>query len=427
MPSDKEQKKSPEEEAEEKKYSFLQEKIKGKQGSRETLIKQFIRIAIYGLILGMFACLGFFALKPWMQQWFAGNAKTVMIPEDEQAAEDSEKNQEGKEDPALDAESYEEMTAGLNERVKEARKSIVSVSSVSEKADWDGEMTGILQSVTGVIAGDNGREFLIIADSSICTGASAWRVTISDGKSFDAALKKVDNNRKIAVFGIGKHVVDEDDSGLIKVAVLGNSKKVAQGDAVIALGNIFGYADGMSYGVVSASNYKATFFDGECAVIATDIPAEEQGTGMLFNMDGEVVGMISSSVWNDTGKNVVNAYGISDLKPIIELLINGKSVPYIGIYGTTVTEQLAEEHKMPSGIYVADVDPDSPAMAAGIQIGDIICEASGEEIKDIAAYQNIVIGSSVGETMEFVGKRLGSDGYVNIKVSVVTTEKEEVK
>ena len=88
---------------------------------------------------------------------------------------------------------------------------------------------------------------------------------------------------------------------------------------------------------------------------------------MLFNMDGEVVGMISSSVWNDTGKNVVNAYGISDLKPIIELLINGKSVPYIGIYGTTVTEQLAEEHKMPSGIYVADVDPDSPAMAAGIQ------------------------------------------------------------
>ena len=209
--------------------------------------------------------------------------------------------------------------------------------------------------------------------------------------------------------------------------ILNECLKVAQGDAVIALGNIFGYADGMSYGVVSASNYKATFFDGECAVIATDIPAEEQGTGMLFNMDGEVVGMISSSVWNDTGKNVVNAYGISDLKPIIELLINGKSVPYIGIYGTTVTEQLAEEHKMPSGIYVADVDPDSPAMAAGIQIGDIICEASGEEIKDIAAYQNIVIGSSVGETMEFVGKRLGSDGYVNIKFSVVTTEKEEVK
>lgn len=48
-----------------------------------------------------------------MQQWFAGNAKTVMIPEDEQAVEDSEKNQEEKKIPPLDAESYEEMTAGL--------------------------------------------------------------------------------------------------------------------------------------------------------------------------------------------------------------------------------------------------------------------------------------------------------------------------
>ncbi len=51
-----------------------------------------------------------------------------------------------------------------------------------------------------------------------------------------------------------------------------------------------------------------------------------------------------------------------------------------------------------------------------------------KEIKDYCRNtKNIVIGSSVGETMEFVGKRLGSDGYVNIKFSVVTTEKEEVK
>lgn len=60
MPSDKEQKKSPEEEAEEKKYSFLQEKIKGKQGSRETLIKQFIRIAIYWSDIGDVCLLRFF-------------------------------------------------------------------------------------------------------------------------------------------------------------------------------------------------------------------------------------------------------------------------------------------------------------------------------------------------------------------------------
>ncbi len=79
---------------------------------------------------------------------------------------------------------------------------------------------------------------------------------------------------------------------------------------------------------------------------------------------------------------------------------------------------MQKNYKMPSGIYVADVDPDSPAMVAGIQIGDIICEASGEEIKDIAAYQNIVIGSSVGENDGVCRKTARSDGYVNIKFSV---------
>ena len=72
---------------------------------------------------------------------------------------------------------------------------------------------------------------------------------------------------------------------------------------------------------------------------------------------------------------------------------------------------------------MADVDPDSPAMAAGIQTGDIICQAAGEKVTDLSAYQTIVIDSSVGETMELVGKRLGADGYVDVDFSVVTEEK----
>ena len=69
MPNDRDQNLSPEE-PEEKKYSFLQETIKPKPISRQQLAQQLVRIAIYGVILGVFACLGFFALKPWMQDIF---------------------------------------------------------------------------------------------------------------------------------------------------------------------------------------------------------------------------------------------------------------------------------------------------------------------------------------------------------------------
>ena len=87
MPDDKDQIPKPDERPEEKKYSFLQETIKPKPISRQQLVKQLVRIAIYGVILGAFACLGFFALKPWMQDVFRGNLETVSIPEDEDLSE----------------------------------------------------------------------------------------------------------------------------------------------------------------------------------------------------------------------------------------------------------------------------------------------------------------------------------------------------
>ena len=81
----------------------------------------------------------------------------------------------------------------------------------------------------------------------------------------------------------------------------------------MALGTMFGYPDGMSYGMISSADYKTAFYDGECDVLATDIVSETRGTGVLFNIDGEVIGLISPTVWNDNDSNAANAYAISDL------------------------------------------------------------------------------------------------------------------
>ena len=81
MPNDKDQNLSPEEDSEEKKYSFLQETIKPKPISREQFVKQLARFAVSGLVLGVFACLGFFALKPWLADPVRAIPKTLTIPE----------------------------------------------------------------------------------------------------------------------------------------------------------------------------------------------------------------------------------------------------------------------------------------------------------------------------------------------------------
>lgn len=418
----------PEESEREEKYSFLQETIKPKPISREKLIKQFVRTAIYGVILGGFACLGFFALKPLAQSWFRGDPKTVTIPEDEEPSEEQDDAAEEEPvQPVLDAESYEELMESMYAAAQEAQKGVVTVTAVLAERDWSMEAAGEQPSVTGVITADNGQELLILADDALCSESQAWTVTFSDGTVHDAALKKQDANTGLAVFSVPRTDITDTTWNAVKVSVLGNSNLVRQGQTVIALGNMFGYPDGVAYGIISSRDYTGKFYDGECDVLATDIPAVSDGTGVLFNLDGEVVGMISEEsvhLQDEGDTQTANAYAISDLKTTIELLANGDSVPYIGIYGTAVTSTVQNEQGIPAGLYVIEVDPDSPAMAAGIQNGDVIWEVNGENVTSLVTYQKALLDTMAGETVTLRGKRLGSGGYVDVEFTVTVGSKE---
>ena len=440
MPYDKDQKLSPEESPEnregqggnkpenrpqEEKYSFLQETIKPKPISGEKLIKQFARIAVYGVILGAFSCLGFFAFKPWAENWFRGNPETVTIPEDEEPAEEDQAVEEEEEPavPELDAKSYEEINESMYSLAQEAAAGIVTVSRAEQAADWNASATGLRTSVTGVITADNGQELLILADDALCGKEENWTVSFADGSEYAASLKCQDANSGFAVFSVAKADITETTWNQIKVSELGNSNLSRQGDTVIALGNMFGYDGGVGYGVISSCDHKETFYDGECDVLTTDIPASADGTGVLFNLDGEVIGMISASIWDTNGSGTANAYAVSDIKSTIELLANGEQVPYAGIHGTTVTRTVQDSQGIPAGIYVIDVDPDSPAMQAGIQSGDVITQVNGREVGSILSYRQVLLDTEAGSQVRFVGQRQGADGYVEIKFNVTIGSK----
>ena len=304
-----------------------------------------------------------------------------------------------------------------------SKRSVATVSRVSGGTDWTDETTGIEDSAAGIVTADNGQELLIFAPDSVCSDAESWIVTFADGSRYGASLKMRDRNRCLAVFSVRRREISTSTWSSVKVAVLGNSNLTQQGDPVIALGNTFSYADGISYGIISSTHYKGTFYDGGCDILTTDISAASGGSGVLFNMQGEVVGLIMASIWEDEGTNTANAYAISDLKSVIELMANGQNVPYIGVYATTVTSRLKEDQGMPAGIYVIDVDPDSPAMAAGIQSGDIICEINGETVTNLVTFEKAVLETRTDQQIQIKGKRLGADRYVDVDYTVTVGQK----
>ena len=203
MPNDKDRDLSPEDDSEEKKYSFLQETIKPKPISREQFAKQIARLAVYGVVLGVFACLGFFALKPWVDDQFGEDPKTVTIPEDEETQDGADASQEVNV-PAANADSYEDMMKSMNERAAEARKGIAAIEPVQDDEDWEKEMTGISTGAAGVITADNGQELLILSDDSVCEEASEWVVTFQDGKEYMASLIKRDKKSGLAMVSVSR-------------------------------------------------------------------------------------------------------------------------------------------------------------------------------------------------------------------------------
>ena len=79
-------------------------------------------------------------------------------------------------------------------------------------------------------------------------------------------------------------------------------------------------------------------------------------------LEGNVVGVSKAST--DTSTKFI---GISDLKAQIETMINEHGIMYCGITGQNVTEELAAKYGLPSGVYISNVDIDSPAYYAGLR------------------------------------------------------------
>ncbi len=409
-------------------YSFMQEVIKDTDRKKK-LRRDILRMVGLGLILGVVACVTFCALYSLLgRRLFQEEPEDVTIPKDEEteAEEQADEDAEGaSEADALDADSYTQMLNSLHTVAAQVDRSVVSVTGYTGEEDWAEEADAVRQSVSGLLVADNGQEFLIFAQNVRGEDIDNIRVTFADGREYTATPKSRDANLGFSIYAVDKSEIDEKTLDAIDVAVLGNSHLIEMGDTVLVLGRPFGNAQAVSYGIVASGDNFLEGVDGRFPLVYTDVSGSEVGSGVIANVDGEIIGVIDQSVSDDEGGNQIVGYGISGIKDVIELLSNGSAIPYIGISGMDVTEQMAEEG-LPQGVYVREVEVDSPAMAAGIKSGDIITRVGNSEIRSYDAYRSALMNLSIDSTIPVSAKRQGAgDEYVDLDFDVTIAEKEE--
>lgn len=418
-----EQKQNPEEEE----YSFLQEIIKDEAGDQAKWKHDVLRRIQLGLIFGLVACFTFFACKPWVEKRFEEDPTEVTIPQDEQQEEDQtqqEEEQVQEQKTVLTTETYQEMLNNLKQVSGEVRKSVVEIQGAVTEEEFSKDQEDKEKSISGMIVADNGQELLILAGELPVKDAKIIRVTFSGDSQCDAILKSRDAGLGLCVYAVQRKNIADDVWAQIETATLGGSKVVSEGDTVIAVGKLYGCDTIAGYGVIESGENYLDKADGQYQTIYTDVAGEISGSGVLVNIRGEVIGIINTSVRPDDQTNKISGYGISDIKDVIELLSNGKNVPYLGVSGVEVSSEM-QGQGIPQGVYVKEVDAGSPAMAAGIQSGDIITNIADTDIINLLGYHNTLMKQNVGDKILVRGKRQGTGGeYVDIDFGVTVGYKQ---
>ena len=214
--------------------------------------------------------------------------------------------------------------------------------------------------------------------------------------------------------------VDPDDAKLTPIP-LGDSSKVAVGDAAIAIGNPFGFSRTVTTGIVSALQRQITAPNGFQIpdVLQTDASINPGNSGgPLLDSQGRVIGINSQIATGGSSGGSVGigfAVPINTAKKLLPKLKAGDEIEraYLGVKMADVTDQVAEDLNLPSknGALIQTVEDGGPADKAGLKGGrtptgeglvaggDLIVAVDGRKTSDSDDVSAAIAKKQPGDTV----------------------------
>ena len=404
-------------------FSFMQEKIKEKPVYANPLVKKALRCILGGALFGGTALLIWALALPRINNRMEKNEiQEIQIPEETVDSETDDKDEDESpvyitETVSMELKDYEKMYQQLMQIGNQVSKSLVDISAVKTDTDWFDEALTSHKSVAGLIIGDNGMELLILTEHEKVKDGDL-KVRFYDHTEAAGTLKKYDSNTGLAVISVNLSDVDSSTREVISYAELGSSKSLRSGQPVIVVGNPTGSSGSLLFGNLTSVTQTAELYDSSYNILTTDILKSSNGSGVVADWSGKIVGLLQEKTEAEGQDNTIQAYGISDVKDLIEHLSNNQDIVYMGIVGADVTTSISEQENIPIGVYVSEVSLDSPAITAGIQPGDIITEINGQAIVNLKDIVATLLKCSNGQTVDVRYKRADASGYQNLQASV---------
>ena len=374
------------------------------------------RVARSAVALVLAAAMGF--AGGFVGAKFGGSGKVVI----QQVAPSSTADSASGSDNSITAASSSGSSLTTEQVADLVSPSVVVITTeqvVYSQWSWYGQNQVESGAGSGVIISSDG---YILTWAHVVDGASTITVTIGD-KDYTATLVGEDTTSDIAVIKI-------DADGLTP-ATVGNSDSLKVGQSVMAVGNPLGELGGtVTGGMISALNRSVTI-QGSSSVntmslIQMDASVSPGNSGGgLFNMNGELVGIVNAKSSSSDAEGLGFAIPINDaIKVAQELLENGYVTgrPYLGITYLAVTDaQTASQLGVNAyGVYVVEVVKGGPAEKAGLQAGDRIVSVDGTEIASKDDLGTLMQKHAAGDTLSITIARDGQMQTVNVTLGEKT-------
>ena len=257
--------------------------------------------------------------------------------------------------------------------------------------------SGFIVDAQGIVVTNN----RVVADAGEITvilngGFTTKAELIGADKRLDIALLKINTDRKL------------------KAVKFGDSDKVRSGEWVIAIGSPFGFGGSVTAGIISAQHRDISSgpYDNFLQTDAALNPGNAGGP--LFNLEGEVVGIITA-ITSPSGGSVGIGFAVPSntaLATVDQLKQFGVARRgWLGVRMQDVTDEAAERlgMKPARGALVVGVDEKGPAKPAGIEPDDVIVKFDGKEIKQMRDLPRAVAETPAGKQVIVLIIRKGKE------------------
>ncbi|MGN0480686.1 MAG: S1C family serine protease [Lachnospiraceae bacterium] len=399
----------------EEKYDLYTENIVTKPLTKYRKIISFFLFLLAAVVFGVIVTVVVSYLYPMLNEPPKETYGNIIIEKDSYPYEPESQTDENQTQEETQGKDIKEVAADI-------RRSLVLIQIAREDSEQvyvnaEGEsQEEIFQSVTGIIINTEDDEgeygYYILTKYSYLDNARKIAVKFNNGNVYSGTFLGYHAATNMAILYVRVSESQGMDSREVSNCALGSSYGVAAGDDILVMGKIQGNVESFSTGRCVSNSSVKQMLDMNLGVMSTDVPYQAGDDTYIFDTSGKLVG-----VGVDGSNNSINAYGISDLKNVIEVLINRRNMPCLGIYGNTVTEEIQMAYELPKGIFVSKIAVGSPAFRGGLQTGDVIIKINYAEVRTMSELTTGILALVPEDKMVLTIMRKGNDGYRRVELT----------